>query len=252
MVASVPELTKRSFSIEGTAATTSSARSASAAVEAPKLVPRSAARWIASTTAGGMTQDHRPPGTEIIQVAIAIGVPQIRSLGSLQERRISTHRAKGAHRRIYASWQIALRAPLQFSGKTQFSGHGIQYMAMLNWQFSGIPSIQSKPPTRTRKTLPEETSKSKKPPVTYASAGVDLSQGDRTKQRIKYLAQKTFNKQVLGEIGGFGGLFRLDTAKYCQPHPGLQRRRRWYQAQGRLCPGHASHRRRRPGQPLCE
>ncbi len=47
--------------------------------------------------------------------------------------------------------------------------------------------------------------------------GVDLSQGDRTKQRIKYLAQKTFNKQVLGEIGGFGGLFRLDTAKYANP-----------------------------------
>ncbi len=41
--------------------------------------------------------------------------------------------------------------------------------------------------------------------------------GDRTKQRIKYLAQKTFNKQVLGEIGGFGGLFRLDTAKYANP-----------------------------------
>src|SRR6202012_4360592 len=67
------------------------------------------------------------------------------------------------------------------------------------------------------KALSEESSKSKKPSVTYASAGVDLSQGDRTKQRIKYLAQKTFNKQVLGEIGGFGGLFRLDTAKYANP-----------------------------------
>src|SRR5271165_3770747 len=57
----------------------------------------------------------------------------------------------------------------------------------------------------------------KKSPVTYADAGVDISQGDRTKQRIKYLAQKTFNKQVLSEIGGFGGLFRLDTAKYANP-----------------------------------
>ena len=44
MVASVPELTKRSFSMEGMAAITSSARSASAAVEAPKLALRSAAR----------------------------------------------------------------------------------------------------------------------------------------------------------------------------------------------------------------
>jgi phosphoribosylformylglycinamidine cyclo-ligase len=54
-------------------------------------------------------------------------------------------------------------------------------------------------------------------PVTYADAGVDISSGDRAKQRIKYLAQRTFNKNVLSEIGGFGGLFRLDTAKFKQP-----------------------------------
>ena len=54
-------------------------------------------------------------------------------------------------------------------------------------------------------------------PVTYSSAGVDISRGDRTKQRIKYLAQKTFTRNVLSDIGGFGGLFKLDTAKYTQP-----------------------------------
>lgn len=54
-------------------------------------------------------------------------------------------------------------------------------------------------------------------PITYADAGVDISGGDRAKQRIKYLAQKTFNRSVLSEIGGFGGLFKLDTAKYQQP-----------------------------------
>ena len=46
--------------------------------------------------------------------------------------------------------------------------------------------------------------------ATYAEAGVDISAGDRAKQRIKYLAQRTFNRNVLGEIGGFGGLYRLD------------------------------------------
>ena len=56
-----------------------------------------------------------------------------------------------------------------------------------------------------------------KSPATYAGAGVDLTRGDRAKQRIKYLAQKTFNKQVLGDIGGFGGLFRLDTTRYAAP-----------------------------------
>jgi phosphoribosylformylglycinamidine cyclo-ligase len=56
-----------------------------------------------------------------------------------------------------------------------------------------------------------------KTPVTYADAGVDISSGDRAKQRIKMLARKTFNKQVLSEIGGFGGLFALDLAKFPEP-----------------------------------
>ena len=53
--------------------------------------------------------------------------------------------------------------------------------------------------------------------MSYADAGVDISAGDRAKQRIKMLARKTFNKQVLSEIGGFGGLFALDLAKYPEP-----------------------------------
>ncbi len=56
-----------------------------------------------------------------------------------------------------------------------------------------------------------------KAPVTYADAGVDISSGDRSKQRIKMLARKTFNKYVLSEIGGFGGLFALDLEKFPQP-----------------------------------
>ncbi len=71
--------------------------------------------------------------------------------------------------------------------------------------------------------MPEAGSRAKRPskapttPVSYADAGVDISGGDRAKQRIKYLAQRTFGKQVLSEIGGFGGLFRLDMAKYSAP-----------------------------------
>jgi phosphoribosylformylglycinamidine cyclo-ligase len=61
------------------------------------------------------------------------------------------------------------------------------------------------------------TGKSKSSPISYADAGVDISSGDRAKQRIKYLAQRTFGKQVLSEIGGFGGLFRLDTARIAAP-----------------------------------
>jgi len=52
--------------------------------------------------------------------------------------------------------------------------------------------------------------------VTYADAGVDIDQANRAKKRIKYLAHKTFNKNVLSEIGGFGGLFSIP-AKYQDP-----------------------------------
>jgi phosphoribosylformylglycinamidine cyclo-ligase len=62
--------------------------------------------------------------------------------------------------------------------------------------------------------VPEEP---KSKPVTYADAGVDISTGDRAKERIKYLAQKTFNRNVLGGIGGFGALFRLDLQRWKNP-----------------------------------
>ena len=58
---------------------------------------------------------------------------------------------------------------------------------------------------------------SEKKSITYADAGVDISSGDRSKQRIKMLARKTFNRQVLSEIGGFGGLFALDLEKFPNP-----------------------------------
>jgi phosphoribosylformylglycinamidine cyclo-ligase len=53
--------------------------------------------------------------------------------------------------------------------------------------------------------------------ITYADSGVDIERANRTKQRIKYLAHKTFNRGVLSEIGGFGGLFAIDKKKYSDP-----------------------------------
>lgn len=53
--------------------------------------------------------------------------------------------------------------------------------------------------------------------ITYADAGVDIERANRTKQRIKYLAHRTFNKSVLSEIGGFGGLFQVDKKKFQDP-----------------------------------
>ena len=72
-------------------------------------------------------------------------------------------------------------------------------------------------PTRNWKSLARSDAQIDQAPRHLCLCGGGSLQGDRTKQRIKYLAQKTFNKQVLGDIGGFGGLFRLDTAKYADP-----------------------------------
>ncbi|HYE25700.1 MAG TPA: phosphoribosylformylglycinamidine cyclo-ligase [Clostridia bacterium] len=53
--------------------------------------------------------------------------------------------------------------------------------------------------------------------ITYADAGVSIDSANKTKQRIKYLAHRTFNKSVLSEIGGFGGLFQVDKKKFRDP-----------------------------------
>src|SRR5918911_34222 len=53
--------------------------------------------------------------------------------------------------------------------------------------------------------------------VTYADAGVDIDRANRTKQRIKYLAHRTFTRSVLSDIGGFGGLFAIDKKKFADP-----------------------------------
>src|SRR5437660_1798151 len=42
----------------------------------------------------------------------------------------------------------------------------------------------------------------------YACAGVDVDLGNRLKRRIQQLVTQTHGPQVLGKIGGFGGLFR--------------------------------------------
>src|SRR5947208_4217702 len=41
----------------------------------------------------------------------------------------------------------------------------------------------------------------------YARAGVDVDLGNRLKRRIQSLVRKTHGAEVLGKIGGFGGLF---------------------------------------------
>lgn len=52
---------------------------------------------------------------------------------------------------------------------------------------------------------------------TYKSAGVDLEAGDETVRRIKSFAKSTFNKNVISDIGLFGGFYELDLTEYKKP-----------------------------------
>ena len=53
--------------------------------------------------------------------------------------------------------------------------------------------------------------------VTYASAGVDIAEGDRMVSRIRSAVRSTRRREVLGDIGGFAGFFRFPASKYKDP-----------------------------------
>ena len=51
----------------------------------------------------------------------------------------------------------------------------------------------------------------------YARAGVDIDLGNRVKATLPRLLASTHRPEVLGKVGGFGGLFALDVKKYREP-----------------------------------
>jgi phosphoribosylformylglycinamidine cyclo-ligase len=53
--------------------------------------------------------------------------------------------------------------------------------------------------------------------LTYAQAGVSIEAGDEFVQRIKDIVASTARPEVLGGIGGFGGLFHLNSGRYHDP-----------------------------------
>jgi phosphoribosylformylglycinamidine cyclo-ligase len=51
----------------------------------------------------------------------------------------------------------------------------------------------------------------------YARAGVDIRLGNQVKSTLPALLAATHRPEVLGQVGGFGGLFALNIARYRQP-----------------------------------
>jgi len=75
-----------------------SASSTSRSVGAPKEKPSSSGllhRFDHGRMA--VAQDHRAPGADVVDVALAVGVPEVGALGARDEARRAAHGLEGAH-----------------------------------------------------------------------------------------------------------------------------------------------------------
>src|SRR2546430_17560796 len=53
--------------------------------------------------------------------------------------------------------------------------------------------------------------------LTYADVGVDIAAGEKAVELIKAHVRSTFRPEVIGDVGGFGGLFAVDWKRYRDP-----------------------------------
>ena len=101
MVASVPELTMRTSSIDGTSSMILRATIVSISVGRAEgqavlggLLHRADHRRI------GVAEDHRAPGAHVVDELAAVGRPDPRALGAREEDRLAAHAAESAHGRV--------------------------------------------------------------------------------------------------------------------------------------------------------
>ena len=70
----------------------------------------------------------------------------------------------------------------------------------------------------------------------YKAAGVDITAGYKAVELMKEHIAKTMSAGVMGDIGGFGGLFELDMTGITKPVL-FRHRRRWYKAEAGIPDG---------------
>lgn len=61
------------------------------------------------------------------------------------------------------------------------------------------------------------TTENKSQQLTYRDAGVDIDAGNHAVTLMKKHVKSTYRPEVLGDLGGFGGLFALNSGKYKEP-----------------------------------
>lgn len=80
---------------------------------------------------------------------------------------------------------------------------------------SGAPTQTGARVTRTSRDATSGTDAGSG--ASYRAAGVDIEAGDRAVELMRSKVKKTFRPEVVGNIGGFAGLFAFDTAKHPKP-----------------------------------
>ena len=110
ITASVPELTSRTFSTDGTAATIFSRQPHFGfRARAERRAPRGGVRDGLDDARRRMAEDQRPPGHHMVDVAVAVHVEDVRPFAALHEQRVAADALEGAHGRIDAAGDDALR-----------------------------------------------------------------------------------------------------------------------------------------------
>jgi phosphoribosylformylglycinamidine cyclo-ligase len=69
----------------------------------------------------------------------------------------------------------------------------------------------------SRAPLTGRGSVSGRPPLTYATAGVDMEAGEKAVALMRAAVESTHGAQVLGGFGGFAGLLAFDPSRYREP-----------------------------------
>jgi|GEM_PF-46830 len=95
---------------------------------------------------------------------------------------------------------------------TFFEKARLKYFDLLKTEFAAPSKWQVASGNYQTGALPLQEAR-----IDYKSAGVDREKGEDVKKRIGELARRTFNENVLQEIGLFGGFFRFAPEKYREP-----------------------------------
>lgn len=82
---------------------------------------------------------------------------------------------------------------------------------------SGAPTQSGARGTRTSRDATGGAVNDDDPGASYRAAGVDIQAGDRAVELMRSKVKRTFRPEVVGNIGGFAGLFAFDTAKFAKP-----------------------------------